>query len=318
MWCFMRRGGRFVLGSEICINGDVVARFFYDFVAFGFTNISPFLQKVKNSKTRMITKFFKSMNSCVLPVLFFGSSLLVFGKADSSGERDSLKILSYNIKHGRGMDDRVDLKRTAEVIRSFSPDVVTLQEVDKNCTRSGSIDLTQELAGILKMEGRFGKFMDFQGGEYGMAVLSKFPIISDQVHVLPRGAEPRCALEVRVNPGKDWGEIRLFGIHHDWTRESLRVTQCKALLQKIGQQTGPVILAGDFNAGRNSQSVRLLVDSGFEILTNDPANTFPSDRPKVEIDFIMCKGLPLGRFTHKVVAENIASDHRPVLVEVFK
>ena len=216
------------------------------------------------------------------------------------------------------MDGRVDLKRTAEVIRSLSPDLVTLQEVDKNCTRSGSIDLTQELAGILKMEGRFGKFMDFQGGEYGMAVLSKFPIISDQVHVLPRGAEPRCALEVRVNPGKDWGEIRLFGIHHDWTRENLRVTQCKALLQKIGQQTGPVILAGDFNAGRKSQSVRLLVDSGFKILTNDPANTFPSDQPKVEIDFIMCKGLSLGRFKHKVVAEKIASDHRPVLVEIFK
>ena len=50
MWCFMRRGGRFVLGSEICINNDVGERVFYDFVAFGFTNISPFLQKVKNSK----------------------------------------------------------------------------------------------------------------------------------------------------------------------------------------------------------------------------------------------------------------------------
>ena len=50
MWCFMRRGGRFVLGSEICINGDVGERFFYYFVTFGFTNISPFLQRAKNSK----------------------------------------------------------------------------------------------------------------------------------------------------------------------------------------------------------------------------------------------------------------------------
>ena len=166
-------------------------------------------------------KFCKAMNSWIVSILLLGPSLLVLGKDNPSGERNSLKILSYNIKHGRGMDGRVDLKRTAEVIRSFSPDLVTLQEVDKNCTRSGSIDLTQELAGILKMEGRFGKFMDFQGGEYGMAVLSRFPIISHQVHVLPRGAEPRCALEVRVNPGKDWGGIRLFGIHNDWTRENL-------------------------------------------------------------------------------------------------
>ena len=263
-------------------------------------------------------KFCKAMNTWIFTFLVFGLSFSVWGKTNPSGERNSLKILSYNIKHGRGMDGKVDLLRIAKVIGSLSPDLVTLQEVDKNCTRSGSIDLTRELAGILKMEGRFGKFMDFQGGEYGMAVLSRFPIISHQVHVLPRGAEPRCALEARVNPGKDWGEIRLFGIHHDWTRENLRVTQCEALLKKIGQERGPVILAGDFNAGRNAQSVRLLVDSGFEILTNDQINTFPSDNPKVEIDFIMSKGLSFTRFTHQVVDEKIASDHRPVLVELFK
>jgi len=263
-------------------------------------------------------KFCKAMNTWVFTFWVFGLSFSVFGKTDPSGERNSLKILSYNIKHGRGMDGRVDLKRTAEVIRSLSPDLVTLQEVDKNCTRSGSIDLAQELAGILKMEGRFGKFMDFQGGQYGMAVLSRFPIISHQVHVLPRGAEPRCALEARVNPGKSWGEIRLFGIHHDWTRENLRVTQCEALLKKFGKERGPVILSGDFNAGRKSQSVRLLTASGFEILTNDQTNTFPSDNPKVEIDFILSKNLNYTRFKHQVIEEKLASDHRPVLVELFK
>jgi len=264
----------------------------------------------------MMIKFCKAMNTCIFTFLVFGLSFSVLGKTDPSGERKSLKILSYNIKHGRGMDGKVDLLRIAKVIGALSPDLVTLQEVDQNCTRSGSTDLTQELAGILKMEGRFGKFMDFQGGQYGMAVLSRFPIISHQVHVLPRGAEPRCALEARVNPGKSWGEIRLFGIHHDWTRENLRVTQCEALLKKIGKERGPVILAGDFNAGRKSQSVRLLAASGFEVLTNDQTNTFPSDNPKVEIDFIMSKGLSFTRFTHKVVAEKMASDHRPVFVEL--
>ncbi len=263
-------------------------------------------------------KFCKAMNTWIFTFWVFGLSFSVLGKTDPSGERNSLKILSYNIKHGRGMDGKVDLLRIAKVIGALSPDLVTLQEVDKNCTRSGSIDLTQELAGILKMEGRFGKFMDFQGGQYGMAVLSRFPIISHQVHVLPRGAEPRCALEARVNPGKSWGEIRLFGIHHDWTRENLRVTQCEALLKKIGKERGPVILAGDFNAGRKAQSVRSLAASGFEILTNDPTNTFPSDNPKVEIDFILSKNLNYTRFKHQVIEEKLASDHRPVLVELFK
>ena len=108
----------------------------------------------------------------------------------------------------------------------------------------------------------------------------------------------------------------MFGIHHDWTKENLRASQCEALLKQIGKKTGPVILAGDFNAGRQSQSVGLLLDSGFQILTNSQTNTFPSDNPKVEIDFIMSKGLSFTRFTHKVVEEKMASDHRPVLVEL--
>ena len=77
------------------------------------------------------------------------------------GENNSLSVLSYNIKHGRGMDGKVDLPRIAKVIRSVSPDLVALQEIDRNCTRSGAVDLTSELGNILGMEGRFGEFMDF-------------------------------------------------------------------------------------------------------------------------------------------------------------
>ena len=47
------------------------------------------------------------------------------------------------------------------MIRSVSPDLVALQEIDRNCTRSGAVDLTSELGNILGMEGRFGEFMDF-------------------------------------------------------------------------------------------------------------------------------------------------------------
>lgn len=264
----------------------------------------------------MTIKFSTTMNTWIVCLLFLGSSTLIFSKDHASSEKTSLKILSYNIKHGRGMDGKVDLRRIATVVRSLSPDLVALQEIDRNCTRSGSTDLTAELAAMLRMEGRFGKFMDYQGGEYGMAVLSKFPILSHRVHILPRGAEPRCSLEVKVRPGGGFGEIRLFGVHHDWTRENLRLSQCESLLKQIGKNPGPVILAGDFNAGRKSQSVRLLVDSGFEILTNDQTNTFPSHKPKVEIDFIMSKGLSFTHFTHKVVDEKNASDHRPVFVEL--
>lgn len=232
-------------------------------------------------------------------------------------DSDSLRILTYNIKHGRGMDGKVDLARIAKVIRSLSPDLVALQEIDRNCTRSGSVDLTAELGAMLGMKSKFVKFMDFQGGEYGMAVLSKFPILGYQVHALPRGAEPRCALVVRVNTGRLMGEICFVGIHNDWTRENLRVAQCEALVGKTKRISGPVILAGDFNAGRDSQSVGFLLESGFEILAKEKSHTFPSNHPKMEIDFIMAKGIKYKSFSHSVIDERIASDHRPVFVELI-
>ena len=239
-------------------------------------------------------------------------------KPKTMDQNNLLRVLSYNIKHGRGMDGKVDLPRIAKVIRYVAPDLIALQEIDRNCTRSGSVDLTAELGARLGMEGRFGKFMDFQGGEYGMAVLSKFPIIDHQVHPLPIGAEPRCALEIRVNTGAKFGEISFVGIHNDWTRENLRVAQCKALVEKLDNLQLPIILAGDFNAGRDSESVELLLGSGFEILAKNKVNTFPSTLPKVEIDFIMSRGLKNKKFTHSVIDERIASDHRPVLIELTR
>ena len=109
----------------------------------------------------MTIKFSTTVNTWLVCLLFLGSSALVFSKDHASGEKNSLKILSYNIKHGRGMDGKVDLPRIAKVVRSLSPDLVALQEIDRNCTRSGSIDLTAELGAMLGMEGRFGKFMDY-------------------------------------------------------------------------------------------------------------------------------------------------------------
>jgi endonuclease/exonuclease/phosphatase family metal-dependent hydrolase len=99
---------------------------------------------------------------------------------------EPLRIVSYNIRHGAGLDGKVDLQRIAKVIAKEKPEVVTLQEVDQECTRSGSVDQAAELGRLLKMEHRFGKFMDFQGGEYGMAVLSRFPIEKTFPAVRPR------------------------------------------------------------------------------------------------------------------------------------
>ena len=96
---------------------------------------------------------------------------------------EQLTVLAYNIRHGEGMDNKIDLQRIADVISKVNPDLVALQEVDKFCKRSGQRDLARELGEMLGMQHRFGKFMDYQGGEYGMAVLSRFPIILSLIHI---------------------------------------------------------------------------------------------------------------------------------------
>lgn len=222
---------------------------------------------------------------------------------------EPLRIVSYNIRHGAGLDGKVDLESIAKVIAKEKPDVVTLQEVDQKCTRSGSVDQAAELGRLLKMEHRFGKFMDFQGGEYGMAVLSRFPIETTTVHPLPLGAEPRCALEVVVKSPVWPGTFSLVGIHNDWTDEKIRVKQVTALVKALDEKDHPVILAGDFNTKPESASLQLLEKASWKMLRDGRKKTFPSVKPRVEIDFFFAKGLKNFSFEDKVLEDLKTSDH---------
>jgi len=239
-------------------------------------------------------------------------TLFIFVLLVCSLGADSLKVLSYNIRHGQGMDGKVDLERLAKLIAKENPDLVALQEVDKNCKRSGNVDQAAELGRLLKMEHAFGKFMDYQGGEYGMAVLSRLPIERMKRHVLPPGAEPRCALEVKVKP-KGWKEpLSFVGIHLDWTKGDFRPKQ----IAKLVDQKGAVILAGDFNAERGSPTLEILGKAGWKILREKQVKTWPSDQPTNEIDFFIVRGLPKYTYVERVIEEKVASDHRPIAAEI--
>jgi len=223
-----------------------------------------------------------------------------------------LNVVSYNIRHGAGMDRRLDLARTATVLKRLNADLVALQEVDKNCTRSEKIDQAAELGNLLTMEHAFGAFMNFQGGEYGLAVLSRFPILKAIRHVLPRGAEPRCALEVQAQHPGMAEPVSFVCVHMDWTRDTLRLPQVQTLLDKLAMRPHPVILAGDFNAKRDEPSMQALCASGWTVLPKQgAAQTYPADKPRTEIDYIVTRGLSTNA-TSIVIAESIASDHRPL------
>jgi endonuclease/exonuclease/phosphatase family metal-dependent hydrolase len=91
-----------------------------------------------------------------------------------------VRVDSYNNKHGLGNDNVLDLDRTAAVLRAQRPDIVGLQEVDDRATRSGGVPQAERLGELLGMGHAFGKFMDYQGGAYGMAILTRYPIVSSR------------------------------------------------------------------------------------------------------------------------------------------
>lgn len=218
------------------------------------------------------------------------------------------------------MDGKVDLKRIAAVIAKEDPDLVALQEVDRDCQRSGNRDIAKELGVLLNIHHRFGKSMSFQGGEYGNAVLSRLPILDAIRHPLPKGEEPRCALEVKVQVEGFPTPISFISIHtqaHDepqWA--DIRIKQVQALLDALRNTSHPVILAGDFNEEKTEGSLKKFEAPEWQILDKNGKKTFPSDNPTIEIDFFILRGFHKAIIQHDVIDERIASDHRPILMVI--
>ena len=239
---------------------------------------------------------------------------LYAGGPDRSQAND-LRVVTYNIRHGRGADEVVNLERTAAVLRGLSPDIVGLQEVDDLVDRSGRVPEAAWFGESLGMAHAFGRFMDYQGGAYGLAVLSRHPIVSTKSVALPNGNEPRVGLSVEVRL-PDRRLITVVNVHFDWVRDDkFRFAQASTLAQYLDSLKSPYVLLGDFNDVPESRTLALFTQRA--TMAKKPADqrfTFPAPQPAREIDFIFYA--PSTAFTARevrVVDERVASDHRPVL-----
>lgn len=258
----------------------------------------------------------------LLWVLCLVASLVVASPAASGAQptgADSgpsvLRVLCYNIHHGRGMDDQVDLQRIADVIRHAQPDLVALQEVDNRTMRTGGVDQTSELARLTGLQGKFVKQIDFEGGEYGQAILSKLPLPDVQVHWLPGmpQRERRIAGVVEVKVAGQQLSFVTTHLHH--ANETFRAQQFDELNRLFGDAKHPVVLAGDLNAEPGSQPLVKLAEK-WQVAQQAPELiTFPADRPTKQLDYVLFS--PQDAFevvSAEVIEEPLASDHRPLLV----
>jgi endonuclease/exonuclease/phosphatase family metal-dependent hydrolase len=233
----------------------------------------------------------------------------------------SLKVMTYNIHHCNppSAGAKIDVEAVARVITAEKPDFVALQEVDVNTERSGKgLNQAKELARLTGMNFFFSKAIDHQGGDYGVAVLSRFPILDSTRFILPidpaiRG-EVRTIAAITVEVSK--GKKIIFASTHLDLKEPNRLTQSELIIRHFKEAGLPMILGGDFNALPDSKVIGLL-DQNFTRSCQTCLPTIPVVNPNRTIDFIMYK--PDGTFkslSTKVIDEQYASDHLPVLVEL--
>jgi len=246
-------------------------------------------------------------------------SLLTVGMLLASGtvngaEPVRLRVLSYNIHHGEGVDRKLDLERIARVIREVEPDLVALQEVDQRVKRSGSVDQPAELARLTKMQVVFGANIELQGGHYGNAVLSRLPIIRHKNHLLPNveAGEQRGVLEVELEMADE--RLLLFATHLDHRRDDCeRIASARAINElALTQAKQPALLAGDLNDTPDSKTLAEFALQWTSASEKSLA-TIPVSRPTRQIDFLLYR--PQNRWKVveiKVLDEAVASDHRPI------
>lgn len=247
-------------------------------------------------------------------------ALLALAAALPAAEPAVIRVASYNIRvGGMGMDGKRDLARTAGVLRALKPDVVLLQEVDLNARRSGRVDVPKVLADALGMRPYFAEAMPFQGGSYGCALLTRLPAGQGEHRVLRflGGSEPRVALAVPLRAGPGGSEFLAVSTHLDFRSAKEVEPHARQLAEFLAGDPRPSVLGGDFNFEPGSPVIAALDARLARIPFAGEAATYPADKPDKRIDHFYVH--PAARFQARecrVIAEAVASDHRPLLLEV--
>ncbi|WP_442505306.1 endonuclease/exonuclease/phosphatase family protein [Novipirellula sp. SH528] len=227
-----------------------------------------------------------------------------------------LRFLSYNIHHAEGVDGKLDLQRIANVIRSVKPDFVALQEVDQNVKRSASMDQPSVLARLTEMNGVFGANIPLQGGHYGNVLLSRFPILKHENHLLPNvdDGEQRGFIEAEIEVPGIREPLLIMATHFDHRRdERERVASADAINLRVSEQsTRLALLAGDMNAVPTSETMTRLATMWTSV-SESPMPTIPVANPVRQIDFILCRPHDRWKVIEvTVLDESVASDHRAI------
>lgn len=245
-------------------------------------------------------------------------------KENRETQIDTFKVMSYNIRHGRGLDDEVDLRRIADDIRDTNADLIGLQEVDMGVERSYQFDLMSVLSGYTGLKSVFYKNIPFQGGEYGNAILSRFPIESSRNlhYIMEHEGEQRGLLQTEVRIGEL--TIAFMTTHIDYREDDTeRLMNVDQMIETKRAYRGmPVLIIGDFNdvPGSNThERMKEYFTDVWEEHGEGDGYTFHAEDPDRRIDYIFYTNNlveddhPAIRPVDIKVIETDASDHLPII-----
>jgi len=237
-------------------------------------------------------------------------------------QAQTIKIMTYNIRHASppSHPNTIDVDTVAGVIKKYQPDIVALQEVDVYTGRSGKqLHEAQAIAEKAGMQASFGKAIDFSGGAYGIAVLSKYPIDSSKTIALPSanaGAERR-ALQIAYLHLPNGKKLVFACTHLDAeTSDDSRLLQIKTIDSVLATIPFPVLLAGDLNAEPASPVIEKLDQHFQRSCVKDCGFSFSNEHPEKTIDYIAGRksdGFVLS--AHRVLPDAYPSDHLSVMAE---
>ena len=237
-----------------------------------------------------------------------------------------MRALTFNIRHGVGLDGVHDLERVAAVIEAAAPDVVALQEVDRHLSRTDHVDQAGWLAGRLGFDVTYGPVVDLGPAEsdpdgarrqYGIALLSRAPLEEPRNLLLdrPRGGEQRGLLGATITV--DGRRVRAFCTHLQHRSRTERLAQATQIAESLATAGGPVVVMGDLNARPGDPEIAPLttvLDDAWVVAGDGAGFTFDAATPHARIDYVLTSDDVVAR--HAAVIDTDASDHLPVLADL--
>lgn len=264
-----------------------------------------------------------------LALVFAGLLASCAGAGQGARGGREVTVLVYNIHAGKDTARQDNLARVADLVRETGADLVLLQEVDRNTQRSGPADQPAILARLTGYPVAFGRTIGFQGGDYGIALLSRWPIQRDTLIPLMVTAPPGRTAEGREQRGvllatvdAPGGPLAVLNTHLDAAGEDVwRVQEIDGVLRAaatVDARRVPVLVGGDLNALPQSPVHQALRAAGFRDVWPECGTgegmTFPVGTPARRIDYLYLAGD--ARCIEARVLPAGASDHRPLLVRI--